>query len=119
MDWIVDYWCVVIGLIALVIAVGIYLFTTDEKRVLELLLAAVTMAEKELGSGTGKLKLRSVYDMFIVKFPVFSKIISFSKFSELVDKSLEQMREILSNNKAVQAFVGVVEDGNKTEKKET
>lgn len=107
MEWIVDNWCVIVGLIALVIAVGIYLFTTDEKRVLEWLLAAVTMAEKELGSGTGKLKLRSVYDMFIVKFPIFSKIISFERFSMLVDQALEQMRTIISNNKAVQAFVGV------------
>ena len=104
-NWIVDNWCVLVGLIALVIAVGIYLFQTDKKRVLEWLLAAVTMAEKELGSGTGKLKLRMVYDSFIDKFKVFSKIISFEKFSGLVDKALEQMREILANNAAVKNFV--------------
>ena len=32
------------------------------------LLFAVTEAEKSLGSGTGKLKLRQVYDMFLTKF---------------------------------------------------
>lgn len=105
MNWIIDNWCAVVGLIALVIAAGIYLFQTDEKRVLEWLLVAVVQAEKELGGGTGKLKLRSVYDMFISKFPVFSKIISFDKFSELVDKSLDEMKKIIESNKAVQQFI--------------
>ena len=110
-NWIVDNWCVLVGLIALVIAVGIYLYQTDKKRVLEWLLVAVTMAEKELGSGTGKIKLRMVYDSFIDKFRVFSKIISFDTFSRLVDKALEQMKQILESNVAVQAFVGVANNG--------
>ena len=114
-NWIVDNWCVLVGLIALVIAVGIYLFQTDKKRVLEWLLGAVTFAEKELGSGTGKLKLRSVYDAFITKFPVLSKVISFKTFSGLVDKALEQMKDILSNNIAVQNFVGIGGEANNAE----
>ena len=105
MEWIVDNWCVLVGLIALVIAVGIYLFQTDKKRVLEWLLGAVTQAERELGSGTGKLKLRAVYDAFIEKFPVFSKIVSFDTFGGLVDKALEQMKQILESNVAVKTFV--------------
>lgn len=107
MNWIVDNWCVLVGLIALVVAVGIYLFQTDKKRVLEWLLGAVTHAERELGSGTGKLKLRAVYDAFIEKFPIFSKIISFDKFGGLVDKSLAEMKKILESNKAVQNFVNL------------
>ena len=43
--------------------------TEQLKSVKEWMLFAVTKAEKELGSGTGKLKLRYVYDMFIAKFP--------------------------------------------------
>ena len=50
------------------------------KKVKEWLLWAVAEAEKELGSGTGQLKLRYVYDMFIVKFPSLAKIISFETF---------------------------------------
>lgn len=105
-DLIVDYWCVIIGLVALVIAACIYLYHTDKQRVLEWLLIAVTMAEKELGGETGKLKLRKVYDMFILRFRIFSKIISFEAFSKLVDISLDQMRQIIESNKAVQAYIG-------------
>lgn len=63
------------------------------------LLWAVTQAEWEFGSGTGKLKLAKVYDMFIEKFPKLQSIIPYKLFSFLVDKALENMREMLKNNK--------------------
>lgn len=63
------------------------------------LLWAVIQAEKEFGSGTGKLKLAMVYDAFISKFPKLQAIIPYSLFSAMVDKALEQMREMLKNHK--------------------
>lgn len=80
-------------------------------KVQEWLLWAVTKAEAELGSGTGQLKLRYVYDMFIEKFPAVSKALSFNCFSMMVDKALEKMKEILNQNKAA---VKLVETGEKT-----
>ena len=61
--------CCVIG----VIGFGIYQFIKLEKDkqleiVKEWLLLAVVEAEKKLGGGTGQIKLRYVYDMFIEKF---------------------------------------------------
>ena len=63
------------------------------------LLWAVTQAEKQYGSGTGKLKLAYVYDIFVSKFPKLQAVIPYSLFSKLVDKSLETMREMLKNTK--------------------
>lgn len=63
------------------------------------LLWAVTRAEAEFGSGTGKLKLAMVYDMFISKFPKLQAIFPYSLFSKLVDKALVSMREMLKNHK--------------------
>ena len=71
----------------------------------EWLLWAVTLAERELGCGTGVLKLRYVYDMFVERFPTLSGMISFDWFSELVDDALEQMRGMLATNQAVKAIV--------------
>ena len=75
------------------------------KKVREWLLLAVTQAEKELGSKTGKLKLRTVYDAFLTKFPWLAPVISFDRFSELVDDALEEMRDMLDKNEAVKALV--------------
>lgn len=69
------------------------------------LLYAVTCAEAELGSGTGKMKLVLVYDWFVERFPWMAKVVSFDYFSELVDDALAEMREMLATNKAIKAVV--------------
>ena len=102
---------IVAGLAAAVVAaVFIYRFfnlRTDQQldKVREWLLWAVTNAEKDLGGGTGKLKLRQVYDLFVTHFPWLAKLVSFELFSTLVDEALEEMNDMLKNNQAVKSFV--------------
>ncbi len=69
------------------------------------LLLAVVQAEKELGSGTGQIKLRFVYDMFIERFKFLSTIISFTHFSALVDEALDTMKDMIQNNKSVANYI--------------
>lgn len=59
---------------------------------------AVSEAEKVLGSGTGQLKLRYVYDMAVLRFPIVAKIIPFKLFSGMVDAALKVMNEMIKNN---------------------
>lgn len=77
------------------------------EKVREWLLWAVTEAEKAFGGGTGKLKLRWVYDLFVVRFPWLVKVVGFELFSELVDDALEEMHNLLATNDAVAAYTGV------------
>lgn len=80
--------------------------TTEQiKKVEEWLLYGVTEAEKELGGGTGQVKLRYVYDMFITKFPFMVQKISFEAFSYLVDNVLDKFREMLESNASLKAYV--------------
>lgn len=65
------------------------------------LLGAVIEAEKEFGSNTGAIKLRSVYDKFVQRFPWLAKLISFKQFSDYVDEALEEMEQLLSENKTI------------------
>ncbi len=80
-------------------------YIVNEKRIKKWLLQAVVQAEKELGSGTGKVKLSTVYDMFIVRFPIVSKLISFNTFSSFVDDVLVTMRELLESNKSLKEYI--------------
>lgn len=82
-------------IVALIAAVKIF----GEQKVKNWLVYAVTLAESELGSGTGQLKLRSVYNMFVLRFPKLSMIITFARFSDLVDGALDVMREMLKNER--------------------
>lgn len=112
MNWIIENWyMVIIGVIALIfLGIGVYKFVklpnTDKlKKVKEILLYWVTLAEKEYGSGTGEIKLRWVYDKFTSKYKFLSLFISFERFKKWVDEALEQMREILKTNNAVKQLV--------------
>lgn len=96
---------IIIAVIAIVAALLIVLAIKQPKKVKEWLRYAVIEAEKDLGSGTGPVKLRAVYDMFITKFPKLSIFISFNTFSEWVDLALDYMEELLIDNKDVKAIL--------------
>ena len=112
MEFITENWYIAVALMA-VIGVGciallrFYKMPTQAQMeaIREWLLGAVTLAERELGSGTGQLKLRYVYDLFVTRFPWAAKMISFSMFSDLVDDALLEMRDMLAKNEAVQEYV--------------
>jgi hypothetical protein len=99
----------VIGLVGIAIAALYYFMNLSKDKQIQMvknwLLLAVVEAEKALGSGTGQLKLRYVYDLFITRFKYLSLVISFSQFSSLVDEALEIMRNMIANNKQVEQYI--------------
>jgi len=66
---------------------------------------AVVKAEVALGSGTGQLKLRMVYDMAIEKFPWIEGVISFETFSGWVDEALEWLDSQLEINDEIKSLI--------------
>lgn len=114
MQFLVDNWvslllCV---LSIVLIVMSVLNFTRLPKaeqleKVKQWLLIAVTEAEKALGSGTGKLKLAYVYDLFVAKFPWLVKIISFETFSSLVDEVLDDMRKLIDTNPNINEYVNI------------
>lgn len=78
------------------------------KNVKEWLKWAVVEAEKQLGSSTGQLKLRVVYDMFVERFPEIAKFVTFETFSKWVDEALEWMKNQLESNEAVKCYVNTM-----------
>ena len=103
---------IAIGIMVIVgaAAYAIYYFMNLSKDkqlevVREWLLLACIQAERALGSGTGQVKLRFVYDLFIDKFKYLSLVISFEQFSMLVDNALDTMRDMISNNKQVEGYI--------------
>ena len=111
-DFLANNWYLLIASVAViaVAAYSVYVFiklprSTQLDKVQQWLLWAVAQAQRALGSGTGQLKLRYVYDMFVGRFPAFARLITFEAFSILVDNALERFNELLSTNKMVQAYI--------------
>lgn len=112
MDFIVENWYI---LLAALVAFAVFLWrlvhffrqpSADQiQQVKEWLLYAVIEAEKQFGGGTGTVKLRSVYDLFVARFPWVAKVIPFAVFSGWVDEALDKMREWLEENQAIADYV--------------
>lgn len=94
---------VVIAVVMLIVAVKVF----GEQKVRNWLVWAVGKAEQEFGSGTGQLKLRSVYNQFIARFPKLSTFITFKRFSALVDEALDILSDMLKNGK----IANIIEKG--------
>lgn len=87
--------------------------TKQVDNIIEWLIFACIEAEKALGSKTGKIKLRYVYDLFISKYRFLSMLIPFEVFSGWVDEALEEVRHLIENNKAIEQYIGGVSSDSK------
>ena len=114
MQFLIDNW---VSLLLCVLSIAVLIVSVlnfiklpknqQLEKVKQWLLIAVTEAEKALGSGTGRLKLSYVYDLFVTKFPWLAKIIPFETFSTLVDEVLEDMRKLIEANPNVNEYVNI------------
>lgn len=82
-----------------IIAIFVAIKLCGEQKVKNWLVWAVGKAEQEFGGGTGQLKLRSVYNEFILRFPKLSTFLTFKRFSFLVDEALDILDKMLKNEK--------------------
>lgn len=99
-----DIIALAVGGVILILAVG-YLVCNQKGKIIEWLKWAVVEAEKQLGGGTGQLKLRLVYDWFVQKFPVTAAVFPFRVFSAWVDVALETLRNWLETNRNVAGYI--------------
>lgn len=109
---LVDNWAILVAMIC-----GVAFVTTmvvkfmnmpsakQIENLMEWLKIAVVEAEKALGTGTGSLKLRSVYESAVIAFPWIAKYMTFEKFSELVDVALEWMKEQIEKNQYIKEYI--------------
>ena len=112
MEWLINNWYLIVAagavIGAAVFAVRKFLGLPTEQQIRnfqEWLKWAVTEAEKELGSGTGQLKLRRVYDLALAKFPWIARLVPFEEFSMWVDEALIWLGKQLESNKAITNMV--------------
>ena len=82
-----------------------YLSINNGSRINQWLVYAVSVTEKEMGNGTGKLKLKMAYDLFIKKFPIISLIMPFFIFSWWVSYALKKMNNLKDSNSNVAAYL--------------
>ena len=112
MNWIAENWTYIV-LLGAMVAVSYAAITRflslprkdQEERIRAFLVHSVTMAEKEFGSKTGKLKLSSVYNDFLVKFGWLALVFPYEKFERLVDDVLVEARKMWEQNDQIKQII--------------
>lgn len=124
MQWLIDNWTLLASIIAAAVLASIKVvkytkMSAEEKAAAEReardkliravsdwLLRAVSEAEKELGGGTGKLKIRAVYERAIEVFgPQIVNVITLEQLDEMAQKPLSEMRKMLESNSDAAKYV--------------
>ena len=118
-EFVQNYWYIVIGFAAVIAVVSINIWewcklpnNEQIEQVRQWLIYAVAKAEKELGSGTGQIKLRYVYNLFVTKFPAIAFVISFETFSEMVDDALKEVEKLIENNEDIEKIIKGEDENN-------
>ena len=116
LSFIATYWYLIVAAIAIisVISIKVYVFLKTPgkeqlNKIQEWLVWAVAQAEKELGSGTGQMKIKYVYNLFITKFPSIAIFVPYSLFSSMVEKALDEFKDLVSNNQRISEEFAVEE----------
>lgn len=108
-DWYIYMAILSVVVVAIWLVYRFFCLPTEKQlvKVTEWLVWACTKAESELQSGTGKIKLRKVYDAFVSinSFYWIARIISFEKFSEMVKDALKEMKRNLIENPKLAEYV--------------
>lgn len=108
LNFIKDYWYLIVIGIAIVSVCSIKVYEFFKKpskeqlrKVQEWLVWAVAKAEEVLGSGTGQLKMKYVYDLFVSKYPAIAIFVDYEDFKAMAEKALEEFEELIKDNPAI------------------
>ena len=112
MKWIIENWSLLIVIVSAAAVVTAFVKRFSELpsqeqiyKVKQWLLFAVISAEREFATGTGVIKLRYVYDLFIKAFPSLTPLVPFDIFKIWVDEALDQMKHLIDTNKNINDYI--------------
>ena len=125
LDFILNYWHLIITALAMIVIAIVFIIDFIKKSPKERMdsikqwaIYACALAESHLGSGTGQLKMRETYDMFLEKFPSLAEVITYEKYKAIAETALIEFKEMLKTNPNIQNIIlneGDPIDENKTE----
>lgn len=112
MEFLINYWPMLIVAAAMLVMAIIFIIDFIQKSPKEKLesikqwaIYACALAEAHLGSGTGQLKMRETYDMFLQRFPSLATYISYETYKETAEMALVEFKQMLSSNPNIQEMI--------------
>lgn len=105
--------CIPLIIVLIVLICGVIAFFKDKKNLKNMLLYLCTEAEKQYGSKTGQIKLAYTWSEACKAFPYLTKFLTFDMFSKMVDKCLDNFKNMVASNERVAEYVGAEKENTK------
>lgn len=106
LEFIAMNWDFILLIVAAVAAIVFFAFKGNKSVIMKMLYALVTEAEKELGSGTGSLKLATVIAQIYPKLPAVIKLFVTEKtITKWVEDALATAKEAWKQNMAIAEYI--------------
>ena len=106
LNFIITNWDFILLVVAAIIAVLYFAFKGNKSVIMKMLYALVTEAEKELGSGTGALKLATVIAQIYPELPAFLKLfVSEKTLTKWIEDALAAAKEAWKQNAAMSEYI--------------
>ena len=115
-NFILANWDFILLIVAAVAAIVFAIFKGNKSVVMKMLYALVTEAEKEMGGGTGSLKLASVIEAIYPKLPAVIKMfVTDAMLKKWVEDALVLAKEAWEKNANIARYIASVTDPTQTE----
>lgn len=106
MNFLIANWANIVFIIAIIVVIIVLFRMGQKKRISQMLLYLVTLAEKEFGGGTGELKFSAVSTWLYEKMPTLAKFLFTKKqIDQLIEDAVDWMKEYLGTNEKAKAMV--------------
>lgn len=115
-NFILANWDFILLIVAAVAAIVFAIFKGNKSVVMKMLYALVTEAEKNMGGGTGSLKLASVIEAIYPKLPAVIKMfVTDTMLKKWVEDALVLAKEEWEKNANIAQYIAPVTDPAQTE----
>ena len=105
-NYILANWDLILLIMAAVAAIVFAIFKGNKSVVMKMLYAMVTEAEKNMGGGTGSLKLASVIEAIYPKLPAVIKMfITDAMLKKWVEDALKLAKKSWAQNTAIATYI--------------
>ncbi len=115
-NFVLENWDYILLIVAAVAAVIFAIFKGNKSVVMKMLYALVTEAEKNMGGGTGSLKLASVIEAIYPKLPAVIKMfITDAMLEKWVEDALKIAKEAWEKNSNIAQYIAPASEPKQSE----
>ena len=96
LNWIIANPIPTFIIAVIVIALVVYIYLNRKDLLYKAALYAVSVAEEEWGSNTGRIKFAEVYGYLRERFPLFTLFFSEKQLTNIIENALVELKKILA-----------------------